>query len=154
MAERCENRCQLNMMSSEASDGGLWLARLYEADQQRITALDNATLVVKGWALTLMSALAGFAVSRDDGSFIAVALVPTMFFAVLDLHYRSVQLRHGDRATDIEREIRPCLPAEVANRSRRDAGTAATRRRRYATVILFYSPLLAFEAALLGFLLR
>jgi hypothetical protein len=131
----------------------VWLARLYDVDQQRITALDSATLIVNGWALTLMSALAGFAISRDNVRFVAVALVPTAFFAALALRYRSVQLRHGDRANDIEREVRPKLPDLVAERNDRDASKDATRRWRYVPVILFYVPLLVFEGLLLVLLL-
>jgi hypothetical protein len=61
----------------------LW--RLFEIDQQRITALDTSIVAIRGWAITLDSALAGFAVSQHSRAFLLVALLATAFFMVLDL---------------------------------------------------------------------
>jgi hypothetical protein len=134
------------MNDDEDRNAESWLVKFYEVDQQRLTALDNATLVVKGWALTLISALTGVAVSRDDASFILIAFVPTVFFAALDLHYRGVQLRHARHADQIEKHVRSSLPEWAAGFA---GGDARRHRWSYVPVFLFYAPLIAFEAVLI-----
>ena len=47
---------------------------LFEVDQQRITALDTSIVAIRGWAITLDSALAGFAVSQHSRAFLLVAV--------------------------------------------------------------------------------
>jgi hypothetical protein len=133
----------------------LW--RLFEVDQQRITALDTSIVAIRGWAITLDSALAGFAVSQHSRAFLLVALLATAFFMVLDLGFRGVQLRHVDRARRVEAEL---VPLEYRLRPPR-ASTQQEQRlrpqvrlvRAYWTTLVFHVPLavlLALGAARIG----
>jgi hypothetical protein len=81
------------------------LLKLFEVDQQRITALDASIVAIRGWTITLDSVLAGFAVSDGVGAFLLVALLATVFFTVLDLGFRGVQLRHVDRVRKVEAKL-------------------------------------------------
>ena len=121
----------------------LW--RLFEVDQQRITALDTSIVAIRGWAITLDSALAGFALSQHNQAFFLVALLATAFFTVLDLGFRNVQLRHVDRARRVEAEL---IPTHYRFRPTRtsDQGVQASRSqvrsvRAYWTTLVFHIPL-------------
>jgi hypothetical protein len=137
----------------EESRKELW--KLFEVDQQRITALEPPIVAIRGWAITLDSALAGFAVSRDDPAFLLVALVATTFFALLDMGFRSVQLRHADRVRRIETELVPDHRLWPTKASANDQTSRPQVRsvRAYWTTLVFHVPLmalLAFCAALVG----
>lgn len=55
--------------------------------QSVISRLANNSFLMKGWALTLCSAMIGFSVSRTQASLALVALVPAVAFALLDAYY-------------------------------------------------------------------
>jgi hypothetical protein len=131
----------------------LW--RLFEVDQQRITALDTSIVAIRGWAITLDSALAGFAVSQHNRAFFLVALLATAFFTVLDLGFRSVQLRHVDRARRVEADLIPLdyrfRPVEASNKGVHASRPQVRSVRAYWTTLVFHVPLmvlLSFGAAL------
>jgi hypothetical protein len=131
----------------------LW--KLFEVDQQRITALDTSIVAIRGWVITLDSALAGFAVSQDDQAFLLVALLATVFFALLDMGFRSVQLRHADRVRRIETELVPDyrLWPMKASANGQTSRPQVRSVRAYWTTLAFHVPLmalLAFCAALVG----
>lgn len=52
-----------------------------------ITRLANNSFVVKGWALTLCSALLGFAVSQGQAGLAWVAVGPVLIFWLLDTYF-------------------------------------------------------------------
>jgi hypothetical protein len=133
----------------------LW--KLFEVDQQRITALDTLLIAIRGWVITLDSALAGFAISQDNRVFFLVALLATPFFTALDLGFRSVQLRHVDRARRVEAELIPLdyrFRPLKASTDRVEAPRPQVRSiRAYWSTLVFHVPLvvlLAFGAALVG----
>jgi hypothetical protein len=133
----------------------LW--RLFEVDQQRITALDTSIVAIRGWAITLDSALAGFAVSQHNRAFLLVALLATAFFTVLDLGFRGVQLRHVDRARKIEAELVPLdyrfRPPKTPNQEVQPLRPQIRLVRAYWTTLFFHIPLvvlLALGTALIG----
>jgi hypothetical protein len=129
---------------------------LFEVDQERITALDTLLIAIRGRVITLDSALAGFAVSQDNRAFFLVALIATPFFTVLDLGFRSVQLRHVDRARRVEAELVPDYRFRPlkASTDRVEAPRSQVRSiRAYWSTLVFHFPLvvlLAFGAALVG----
>jgi hypothetical protein len=55
--------------------------------QAVIARLANNSFVMKGWALTLSSALLGFAASRGQAMLAIAAVVPAVAFWVLDTYY-------------------------------------------------------------------
>lgn len=55
--------------------------------QAVITRLANNSFLLKGWALTLSSALLGFAITQKHAGLALVALVPVLAFWVLDTYY-------------------------------------------------------------------
>jgi hypothetical protein len=133
----------------------LW--RLFEVDLQRITALDTSIVAIRGWAITLDSALAGFAVSQHNRAFLLVGLLATAFFTVLDLGFRGVQLRHVDRARRIEAELLPLeyrfRPSKTSNQEGQPLRPQVRLVRAYWTTLVFHIPLvvlLALGTALIG----
>lgn len=83
----------------------LWT--LFKVDQQRITALDTIAMTIRGWTVTLVSALAGFSLSQHHRSLLFVAMVGVVLFGLLDIHYRRTQLLHGARANKVQDVLAP-----------------------------------------------
>jgi uncharacterized membrane protein len=81
----------------------LWT--LFQIDQQRIGALDTNMITIRGWTITIMSALAGFSLSQHHRSLLLVGAVGAMLFALLDVRYRRTQLLHASRADKIEKKL-------------------------------------------------
>jgi hypothetical protein len=141
----------------DAQSGNQPLWRLFDVDQQRITALDTLLIAIRGWVITLDTALAGFAVSQDNRAFFLVALLATPFFTVLDLGFRSVQLRHVDRARRVEAELVPLdfrfRPLKASTDQVEAPRPQVRSIRAYWSTLVFHVPLavlLAFGAALVG----
>lgn len=80
---------------------------LYQVDQQRIGALDTNMMTIRGWTVTLASALAGFSLSQHHPSFLPIAMVGTLLLGLLDVRYRRTQLLHADRADKVEQVLPP-----------------------------------------------
>ncbi|MCT7294093.1 hypothetical protein NVV99_24675 [Rhodococcus sp. PAE-6] len=55
--------------------------------QSIITRLANNSFLLKGWSLTLVSALMGFAVAHDHILLAAAAVLPALVFWILDTYY-------------------------------------------------------------------
>ena len=83
----------------------LWT--LYQVDQQRIGALDTNMMTIRGWTVTLASALVGFSLSQHHPSFLPIAMAGTLLLGLLDVRYRRTQLRHADRADKVEQVLPP-----------------------------------------------
>lgn len=125
----------------------LW--RLFDSDQQRISALDTATLTIKGWALSVATAAAGVGITRDDGRVVALGLASTVLFWFIDHGYRSVQLMHAERATRISDLLEPSFPLVS---TRPQAASTSTIHKgpvlRYWSTFVFYGALSAGLVAL------
>jgi hypothetical protein len=80
------------------------LMTLFQVDQQRISALDTIMMTIRGWTVTLVSAIVGFSLSQHHRSLLPVAMVGTVLFGLLDVGYRRTQLLHAQsrkgRASD------------------------------------------------------
>src|SRR5215470_9240038 len=71
----------------------LWA--LFKIDQQRISALDTVLIAIRGWTVTVVSAIAGFSLSKNDHSILLAAMGGTVLFGLLDVEYRRTQLLHA-----------------------------------------------------------
>jgi uncharacterized membrane protein len=118
----------------------LWT--LFQTDQQRIGALDTNMITIRGWTITLISALAGFSLSQHHRNLLLVAMVGTVLFGLLDVRYRSTQLLHAYRANKIEQDL-----VDAKYRLRQDdpggpAWLSTLIRFRYRSAISFYAVVL------------
>jgi uncharacterized membrane protein len=125
---------------------------LYQVDQQRMAALDTNMMTIRGWTVTLASALAGFSLSQHHLSFLPIAMVGTLLLGLLDVRYRRTQLRHADRADKLEQ----VLPRDY--RLRPDGYRSAPRwlaviPKRYRSVPSRYRSSISFYAVVLLVLL-
>lgn len=68
------------------------LRKHLEFVQGVIDRLARSSFIVKGWALTVVAAVYGFAVNQDDWNLALVAVLPTIGFWFLDAYYL-----HGER---------------------------------------------------------
>ena len=112
----------------------LWT--LFQIDQQRMGALETILMTIRGWTVTLASALAGFALSQHHRSLLPVAMVGTVLFGLLDLRYMRTLLFHVDRADKIEQVIAPeyrFRPGDL-----RGPRWLTWLQRRYGSPISFY----------------
>ncbi|MBD2104828.1 hypothetical protein [Leptolyngbya sp. FACHB-261] len=82
------------------------LLKLLEIDQNRISALDVTSFTIKGWAITLVSALIGFAIQQHDKRFLGIGIAAITFFAYFDFRYRKVQLSHVERSSSIQKHFK------------------------------------------------
>ena len=86
------------------------LLKILEIDQSRISSLDSTRFTVKGWSITLVSALAGLTFNSSGNSsgnncspvLLGVGVVATVIFFFIDLSYRKVQLDHAHRSDYIQ----------------------------------------------------
>ena len=69
--------------------------------QAVITRLANNSFLMKGWALTLSSALLGFAVTQKQAGLALTALVPAMAFWALDTYYLRLERAFRNMYADI-----------------------------------------------------
>jgi hypothetical protein len=128
-------------VAQSPSEDRLW--QLLGIDQQRITALDTVTVAIKGWVVTLDSALTGIAFSSGRRSLVLVATVATVLFVILDLLYRSVQLGHAARSRALEELLVPDYEF-FRFHSRASWPFFVNIARGYPTTFAFYSILLLF----------
>ena len=135
-------------MTEAPNDDRVW--SLVAIDQQRITALDNVTVAIKGWTVTLDSALTGIAFSSGHRSLVLVAIIATAFLAVLDFIYRTVQLGHAARSSALEE----CLVSGYEFSHYQDRASPFVFwhliQSRYLTTSAFYAALLLMLALVLA----
>jgi len=123
----------------------LWT--LFQVDQQRIGALDTNMITIRGWTVTLVSAIAGFSLSQHHRSLLLVAMAGAVLFGLLDVRYRRTQLLHADRVDKVEQVIAP----EYRLRPHGHPGGPlwlALIRSRYRSSISFYVVILLLLALL------
>ena len=123
----------------------LWT--LFQVDQQRITALDGMMIAIRGWTVTLVAAIAGFALSQSEPGVLVAGLLGAVLFGYLDLRYRRTQLLHARRATLLEREIAPEHRLR-AHLRKPEPGLADSPLRRYQSSLSFYGAVLVTQAVL------
>ena len=76
-----------------------------ELDLSRISSLDSTTFTIKGWAITLVTALISLALQQRSRNFLYIEIGSTVLFEIFDFFYRKVQLSHVERVIRIERYL-------------------------------------------------
>jgi uncharacterized membrane protein len=114
----------------------LWT--LFQADQQRISALDTIAMTIRGWTVTLVSALAGFSLTQHHRSLLFVAMVGVVLFGLLDVHYRRTQLLHGARATKVQDLLAPGYRLGHPGEPQEPGEQPRPGWTRYVSTVLFY----------------
>jgi uncharacterized membrane protein len=76
-----------------------------EVDFDRISSLDSTTFTIKGWTVTLVTALIGLAIQQSSNVFLYIGIGVTIFFAIFDFFYRKIQLSHVERVVQIEKYL-------------------------------------------------
>lgn len=95
----------MSIESYEAFEG----SRVAHLDmiQAVVARLGNNGFAVKGWAITVAGAFAGFAITKDNWALALASVVPTTLFWVLDAHFLRAErcfrllferVRRGDAA--------------------------------------------------------
>jgi uncharacterized membrane protein len=123
----------------------LWI--LFQVDQQRIGALDTNMMPIRGWTVTLVSAIAGFSLSQHHRSVLLVAMAGAALFGLLDVRYRRTQLLHADRVDKVEQVIAPEYRLRPPGHSEGPPWLALIRSR-YRSSISFYIVILLLLALL------
>ena len=98
-------------------------------------------MTIRGWTVTLVSAIVGFALTQHHRNLLPVAIVGTVLFMMLDVGYRSTQLRHVDRAGKVVQEIASAY--RLGSRDPRGPQWLESLRsrigwNRYGSPLLFY----------------
>ena len=114
----------------------LWT--LFQVDQQRISALDTIAMTIRGWTVTLVSALAGFSLSQHHRSLLFVAMAGVVLFGLLDVHYRRTQLLHGARATRVQDLLAPGYRLRHPGEPQGPGEQPRPCWTRYVSTVLFY----------------
>jgi len=77
------------------------LFKVFEIETSRISDLDSTLFTIKGWAVTLVSALVGFALTTSANTqftvkkeLLILAIVSTTIFMITYIAFRRVQLGH------------------------------------------------------------
>lgn len=82
------------------------LLKILEIDQSRISSLDSTRFTIKGWSITLVSALVGLTFDNSGNNcspvLLGVGILATVIFFLIDLSYRKVQLNHAHRSDYIQ----------------------------------------------------
>jgi hypothetical protein len=130
-------------MEGHVEDERLW--NLLQIDQQRISTLDTIMVAIRGWTITLTSALTGLSFSEDNHGLLLAAVVAATLFALLDLRYRTTQLLHADRVNRVESVVIP------EYRLRREAPEPSgplgrATQSRYRSSLSFYAVVIALVA--------
>lgn len=114
----------------------LWT--LFQVDQQRISALDTIAMTIRGWTVTLVSALAGFSLSQHHRSLLFVAMASVVLFGLLDVHYRRTQLLHGARAAKVQDLLAPGYRLGHPGEPEEPGEQPSPDWTRYVSTVVFY----------------
>lgn len=121
--------------------------------QAVITRLANNSFLMKGWALTLSSALLGFAITEKHAGLALVAIVPATAFWVLDTYYlrqeRAFRNMYADIAAKRLRDFK-IDPKPYADNQPWSVGLSISLRIFYLAIIvlaLVVAIILTFAAA-------
>lgn len=74
----------------------------------RVT-LDTIAMTIRGWTVTLVSALVGFSFTQHNQRLLVAAAFATLLLGLLDVRYRATQLLHARRVDRVEELIIPQL---------------------------------------------
>jgi hypothetical protein len=78
------------------------LSSIRDKDLDRISSLDSTTFTIKGWAITLVTALINLAPQQRDPMFLYVGVGTTVLFSTLDYFYGKLRIIHLERLIKIQ----------------------------------------------------
>jgi hypothetical protein len=119
---------------------GMW--QLFQADTERITALDQVAIAIRGWAIPPTSALAAFGMAYSDRSLVLAAVVVPLLFGLLDVRYRTTQLLHAARVDLLQESLAPDYPLRPM-KSRMTGLTGFLSRGPTSSAVSFHAALAA-----------
>lgn len=121
------------------------LLKLLEIEQNRINTLDSTIFTIKSIAITLVSALVGFAFQEKNRLLLYIGIVATIFFTIINFIYRKVQLSHVERAGNIQKylKIEYLDSIEALRNPLRNFGDYKKNLLKdYSPIFLIYFPLI------------
>lgn len=69
--------------------------------QQSINRMSTNSFTIKGWSITVVSALLALFATNNDKMFILIALVSTILFAFLDAYYLQIERKFRGIYNDV-----------------------------------------------------
>ena len=143
-----------------------WIEREVAILERKIEFFDDLSFKIKGWAITVWSALISFALTRNDWRIAAIGSLVPLLFLVVDASYKRYQVAFVNRTREIMRLLNdpefpirqaPAFPFAVYDllslygerRSDRAWGSVGRMVTR-ASVGLVYWVLLAIGAAVVA----
>lgn len=116
--------------------------------QATVARLGNNSFLIKGWAITLIAAFAGFSLSQDSWQIALAGVVPTAAFCVLDAYYLCQERRYRRLYDDVRLRTPGMVPFLMD-----PSGYAGQVRLRQTlmspTVITFYGTVAVVDLALI-----
>ncbi len=113
-----------------------------EFSQGIINRMAQNSFLIKGWTVTLISALFALAAKDKDKTFLIIAYFPTLMFWILDSYYlyqeRLFRKVYDDIRKNDSRELFSLSPKELDRGFADWSGTFFSK-----TIILFYGSIIA-----------
>lgn len=86
--------------------------------QTGIRSLDTTLFQIKGWCVTVVVAVAGFALSNNNAALLLIGFGAIMSFWLIDAHHKALQRVFIERNLLIENEFAKSDVSEALNRMR------------------------------------
>ena len=83
--------------------------------QNVISRMNKNSFQLKGWAITILSALLALFASNNNGFYLLVAIVPMLTFWLLDAFYLQQEKRFRGLYRDIDAETVTAFNMEISN---------------------------------------
>lgn len=80
-----------------------WIEREVAILERKIEFFDDLSFKIKGWAITVWSALISVALTRNDWRIAAIASLVPLLFMIVDASYKRYQVAFADRTREIMR---------------------------------------------------
>jgi len=92
------------IMTGEDGDANFFIS-LYQCDIFQLQKQLSNLLLVRGWAITLFSAILGFAIAEKNSLLSLMGIFPIFFLYLLESVYDKYRLLYSTRIRDIEKKI-------------------------------------------------
>ena len=120
--------------------------------QAIITRMNSNAFMIKGWTITLVSALFALTASNSNPAFILIAFIPVLIFWGLDAYFLSQERQYRDLYKDTtaksENQINFSLNASGYNKGKNNWSACF----RSKTILVFYFPLIILMVVIMYFL--
>ncbi|WP_159394045.1 hypothetical protein [Streptomyces sp. NRRL F-5755] len=113
-----------------------------------VTRLANNSFLIRGWAITLVGALAGVTISSERPALSLISFIPTLGFWLLDFFYLHQERLFRQLYADVARNS-PEIPSFSMDVSPYRHQVPRRKVLLSPTLCLFYSPLFLVSLAVL-----